>query len=247
MEIRENLIPFRQGQKQEELGPWDAGCFRIWLGNGADRREVLMAAREGFYSLCNYVSFSGLPDEIADRLRYQHLVICLEFGIDFQDEHDGPSILALFREAGKLYHVRAALWYFKWNDDDITKLFEADLLRSLVFQLAYLESSDFEGENLPSELQFETILPSNWNSYLETWSALGLSQKIPRSVVGPHEDQLKLAAMSDATHNSSYIESQLSWTGSEIFKILYIIPFVLIAVVIVALASVSNVFKMSVY
>jgi len=206
-----------------------------------------MAAREGFYSLCNYVSFSGLPDEIADRLRYQHLVVCLEFGIDFQDERDGPSILTLFREAGKLYHVRAALWYFKWSDDDITELFEADLLVSLVFQLAYLERGDFEGGNLPSELQSETILPSNWNSYLETWNGLGLSQKTPRSVIDSHEDQLKLAAMPDAIHNSSYTESQLSWTGSEICKVLHIIPFVLITVVIVALASVSNVFKMIVY
>jgi hypothetical protein len=142
---------------------------------------------------------------------------------------------------------RAALWYFKWNDDDITELFEADLLRSLVFQLAYLERSDFEGGNLPSELQFEAILPSNWNSYLETSNALGLSQKVPRPVIEPHQDQLKYAAMSDVTHNSYYIENQLSWTGSEIFKVLHIIPFVLIAVVIVALASVLNVFKMSVY
>jgi hypothetical protein len=246
-EIRENLTPFRQGQEPEELGPWDAGCFRIWLGSGADRREVLMAAREGFYSLCNYVHLSGLRDEIADRLRYQHLVVCLEFGIDFQDERDGPSILTLFREAGKLYHVRAALWYFRWNDDDITELFEVDLLRSLVFQLAYLERSDFKGRNLPSELQFETILPSNWNSYLKTWNALGLSQKTPRSVIVSHEDQQKCAVMSDATHNSSYIESQLSWSGSEIFKILHIILFVIISVAVVALASVSNVCKMIVY
>jgi len=178
-EIKEKLTPFLKGQKPEDLGPSDAGCFRTWLRHGADRREVLMASREGICSLSNAVSFGGLPDEIADRLNYSHLVVCLEYGIDLQDERDGPSILTLLREAGKLYLIRTALWYHSRTDNDITDLFEADLLSSLVFQLAHLERHIFEGKNLPAELRFEPTLPWSWNSYLETWCSRDPIRRLP--------------------------------------------------------------------
>jgi hypothetical protein len=202
-----------------------------------------MAGREAVYSLSNAVSFGGLPDELADRLRYQHLVVCLEFGSDFQDDRDGPSLLALFREAGKLYQMRAALWYLHWNDDDITELFEADVLASLVFQLAYLQRRDFDGIVPPVELRFESISPSNWNSYLETSGSWGSDQRILRSMTDSDLGQLKLAAVSDATLNSASIESQPAWIGREILKFLNSFPLVIIVVVIVALASFLNVLK----
>jgi hypothetical protein len=52
---------------------------------------------------------------------------------------------------------------------------------------------------------------------------------------------LEFAAVSGGTHNSAYIGSQLAWTGREIFKVLNNFSFVVIAVVIVGLASVSNI------
>jgi hypothetical protein len=246
-EIKEELRPFHQGQQPEELGPYDAGCFRTWLKHGPDRREVLMAAQEGFYSLSNAVYFGGMRDEIADRLRYQHLVGCMEFGIDFQDERDGPSLLTLFRGAGKLYHVRAALWFFNWNDDDITELFEADLLASLVFQLAHLERCEFDGRHLPVELQFKSLLPSNWNSYLETRSSWSSDPKLPRSLTNSHVGRLKSEAVSEARHNSAYTGSQLDWRGQERSKVLSSFPFVMITVVVVAFATVLNVLGMMVH
>jgi hypothetical protein len=108
-EIKAKLTPFRHGQKPGELDPRNVWGIRIWLRHGADRREVLIAVRKGFNNLRNAVRFGGLPDEITDRLCYHHLVICLEFDIDFQDERHGPLILNMFREVGKLYHVPAAL------------------------------------------------------------------------------------------------------------------------------------------
>lgn len=206
-EIKEKLTPFRQGQKPEELCPCDPECFRTCPRHGADPREAPMAAREGFYSLSSIVDFGGLPDEMADRLRYHHLAVCLEFGIDFQDERDGPSILTLFREAGKFYHVRSALWYFNWNDDDITELFEGDLLGSLVFQLAHLERRYFDGRNLPVERSIHLSFAFELEELSRDASSGAPDQKIPRLVTKSRAGQLELAAVSGGTHNSAYIGS----------------------------------------
>jgi hypothetical protein len=243
-EIKEKLTPFLQGQKPEELRPYDAGCFRTWLRLGADRQEVLMAARESSKNLSDAVRLGGLPDEVADRLRIQHLVACLEYDLDFQDDHDGPSILTIFREAGKLYHMRAALWYFHWNDDDIEELFEADLLASLVFQLAHLERCDLDGRKLPMELQFESILPSDWNSYLQRGRSRAADQKIPRSLIDSHADRLEHSAVSDPTPRSPYIESKSTGTGRELLKVLNSFPLVFIALVMVSCITVLNILKM---
>lgn len=227
-EIKEKLTPFRQRQKPEKLGPYDAAWLRTWLRHGADAREVYMAVRQSFKNISNAVSVDGMPDEMADQLCYHHLVVALEFGIDFQDERDGPSILTLFREAGKLYQVRAAFWYFNWNDDDITELFEIDIIGSLAFQLAYLEHRHFEGRNLPAELQFKSILPSDWNSYLETLKCWGHDQKILGSLTDLHSGPLKPRPVSEAQHSSSYIE-----TGRGNSNVLNSFPFIIIAVAFV--------------
>jgi len=202
-EIKENLRPF-QSDKPEKLGPYDAAWFRTWLRHGADIPEVKMAVRQGLQNISNAVIFGGMSEEIADQLCYHHLVVALEFGIDLQDEYGGPSILTLFREFGKLYQMRAAFWYFNWDDDDITELFEADLISSLAFQLAYLEHHRFEGIKLPAELQFKEILCSDWNSYLETLD--GCDHKILHPPAGLHSSTLKHRIMSGAQHESSHIQ-----------------------------------------
>ena len=166
-EIKEKLTPFHPGQRPEQLGRSDAQCFRTWLEYGVDHSEALMALRESDHQLYNAVRDSGLPGDIADRLRYHHIVVCLEAGVDIQDDCDGPSILTICREGGKLYQVRAALWHLKWNDDDITELFEADLWTSLTFQLAHLEHREVDARKLPTTLEFQSISKQDWNGFLE--------------------------------------------------------------------------------
>jgi hypothetical protein len=114
--------------------------------------------------------------------------------------------------------VRDALWYFNWDDDDITELFEADLLGSLVFQLAHLERRVFNENALPTELQFKSILPSDWKSYLKTWGSWSPDKKISRSVTDFHADHQKLPVVVDVMHNSAYTAIQIACTGRELLK-----------------------------
>ncbi|KAN0121801.1 hypothetical protein V8E51_000127 [Hyaloscypha variabilis] len=244
-EIKEKLTPFLQGQKPEDLRPYDVGCFRTWLRVGADRREVLMAVCESSKVLSDAVLLDGLPDEVADQLRYQHLVACLDYGLDFQDDHDGPSLLTIFREAGKLYQIRAALWYFHWNNDDIDELFEADLLTSLTFQLAHLERRDLNGRKLPVELQFKSVLLSDWNSYLESGSSWGTDQKFLHSLTNSQSDRLKTDE-SDPTSKILSLESRSMGTRIEILKVLNNFPFVIIIVVIISCVTMVNVWNMTI-
>jgi len=197
------------------------------------------------YLASDAVLLDGLPDEVADQLRYQHLVACLDYGLDFQDDHDGPSLLTIFREAGKLYQIRAALWYFHWNNDDIDELFEAGLLTSLAFQLAHLERRDVNGRKLPVELQFKSVLPSDWNSYLESGSSWGTDQKILRSLTNSQSDRLKTDE-SDPTSKSLSLESRSMGTRIEILKVLNSFPFVIIIVVIISCVTLVNVWNMTI-
>ncbi|KAE9368126.1 hypothetical protein N431DRAFT_514837 [Stipitochalara longipes BDJ] len=225
-EIKENLTPFLQGQKPAKLGPHDAAWFRTWLGHRPDAPEIKMAVRNGLQNMSKAVSFCRMPEELADQVFYHHLVVALEFGIDLQDERGGPSILALCREAGKLYQVRAAFWCFNWNDDDITELFETDLIVSLALQLAHLEHRYFEGRKLPADLHFNPILSSDWYSYLKT---LGFhDHKILHSLRDLHAGPLKPTFVSKDQLGSSYID-----TGRENSKISNNFPFVMIAVAFV--------------
>lgn len=166
-QIKETLTAYQRDQKPGKLGPRDAHFLRTWLEHGVDQREAVMAMRYASCLMADSVRYGGLREDIADQLYCHHLSLVLEFGINIQDDRDGPSVLATLREAGKLYQLRTMLRYLKWEEDDITELFETDLLASLVFQLAHLERRDVCGRALPMTIEFGLTVARDWNGYLE--------------------------------------------------------------------------------
>lgn len=113
LEIKETLRPFQRNQKPEKVGPRDGQCFRTWLEHGVDHREAIVALRETATLIDAMVRFAGLPEDIADQLSYRHVVVCLEFGIDLQDDRAGASLLTTCREVRRSHATRTALRYME--------------------------------------------------------------------------------------------------------------------------------------
>lgn len=165
-EIKETVAPYQSDKKPMQLGPRDAQCLRTWLEHAVDQREAVMALRYSSHLLANVIRYGGLREDIGEQFYYHHICVALKFGIDFQDDSDGPSLLATLRECGKLYQLRTALRNLLWEEDDINDLFETELLASLAFQIAHLEHREVHGRALPTAMRFELISAPEWNHYL---------------------------------------------------------------------------------
>lgn len=176
LEIKETLRPFQRNQKPEKVGPRDGQCFRTCLEHGVDHREAIVALRETATLIDAMVRFAGLPEDIVDQLSYRHVVICLEFGIDLQDDRAGASLLTTCREGRRSHATRTALRYMEWKEEDIDDVFEADLVASLVFQLAHLGRGNVRGTVLPITLGFEPIAKQEWDEYLESLASIQFSR-----------------------------------------------------------------------
>jgi hypothetical protein len=218
---KEEFIPLYKGQEPEDLGRCDAAVFRSWIGHGVEQRELLMAIRDGFQSRVDTLILGGISESILDGLHYSHLVVLLEYGVDPQDDRDGPSVLSLYQQAGKLYPLRAALLHLHWDDNNITELFEADLLGSLVFQLAHLERRDFRGLVLSAELQFQSIPHTDWNSYIASLDSRSTIQSAFTGSRGVPADDTHISSVSMAAKQRFYAKNQPNKAERQIRTILY--------------------------